>query len=156
VAVYLVRHAVAVARGQWDGADETRPLTKRGMRQAHGLVKLLGDRPVRRILSSPAVRCVQTVQPLSESVERPVRERVELLEGADTQMALVLLDDAARRKGDSVLCCHGDLIPELVWSLAAKGARLDGTHRWEKGSIWVLEWDGHRCIGGHYLPPSEA
>jgi 8-oxo-dGTP diphosphatase len=156
VAVYLVRHAVAIGRGQWDAADEHRPLTGRGRRQARGLVKLLGDRPIRRILSSPAVRCLQTVEPLSESIGRPVKERIELLEGSDTQAALALLDDAARRKGDSVLCCHGDLIPELVWSLAARGAHLDGTHRWEKGSTWELDWAGDRCAGGRYLPPSEA
>jgi 8-oxo-dGTP diphosphatase len=156
VAVYLVRHAIAVGRGQWDDADETRPLTKRGLRQARGLVKLFGDRPIRRILSSPAVRCVQTVEPLSDAIGRPVKERVELLEGADTRAAISLLDDAARRRGDTVLCCHGDLVPELVWSLAARGARLDGTHRWEKGSTWELDWDGDRCTGGRYLPPVEA
>jgi 8-oxo-(d)GTP phosphatase len=156
MAVFLVRHAVAVGRGRWDGPDELRPLTKRGGRQARGLVKLLGDRSIRRVMSSPAVRCVETIRPLADAIGQPIKERTELLEGAKTRSALELLADAARRRGDSVACCHGDLIPEVLWSLAAEGARFEGAHRWEKGSIWLLEWEGGRCTAGRYLPPVEA
>jgi phosphohistidine phosphatase SixA len=156
VAVFLIRHAHAVGRGSWEEDDELRPLSKRGVRQARGLVKLLGDEPIRRILSSPAVRCVDTVRPLADALGLTADHEPRLREGAPAGEALELVQFVARRKGDSVLCCHGDLVPELLWSLSAAGARLAGNHRWDKGSTWVLEWDGKRCTGGRYLPPVEA
>src|SRR5207244_302489 len=65
MAVFLVRHAIALGRSDWDGDDIDRPLTKRGERQAVGLVDLLKDHDIRRACSSPAVRCVHTVVPLA-------------------------------------------------------------------------------------------
>ena len=66
--VFLVRHADAKSRANWPHPDETRPLTRKGLHQAEGLVDLLRDRPIRRILSSPAVRCVETVAPLANKL----------------------------------------------------------------------------------------
>src|SRR5262249_55413614 len=63
--VYLVRHAKAGSREQWRADDDLRPLTTKGWRQAEGLVEAFADRPLASILSSPAVRCVQTVEPLA-------------------------------------------------------------------------------------------
>jgi broad specificity phosphatase PhoE len=48
--------------------DRTRPgapLSEAGHREAHGLLTQLRDYPIARILSSPAVRCLQTVEPLA-------------------------------------------------------------------------------------------
>jgi 8-oxo-(d)GTP phosphatase len=156
VAVFLVRHAHAVGRGSWKEADERRPLSKRGQRQARGLMKTLANEPIRRILSSPAVRCVDSVRPLAESLDLPVRKEPALREEASTGGALELVRRVAVKSGDSVLCAHGDLVPKILWALSAEGARLGGNHRWEKGSTWVLEFEGDRCVGGRYLPPVEA
>ena len=62
--LYLVRHAKAGNRSKWVGPDELRPLTKSGREQADRLAGELADEPITRILSSPYVRCMQTVEPL--------------------------------------------------------------------------------------------
>src|SRR5205809_614665 len=49
--VYLVRHARAGDRHDWGGADDLRPLSKPGRRQAEALVDALRDARVDRILS---------------------------------------------------------------------------------------------------------
>jgi 8-oxo-dGTP diphosphatase len=151
--LYLVRHADAKSRAAWTADDRLRPLTKRGERQAAGLVDLLASSQVRRVLSSPAVRCISTVTPLASLHGIDVEEHDDLFEGAEPRAAYELLVEHATRKGDSVLCLHGDLIPELLRRAAKEGARLSGGDRWAKGSTWVLGTAHGKIIQGHYLPP---
>ena len=61
--VYLVRHAHAGSQKRWSGSDHDRPLSVRGQQQADGLVEVLGEYPVARILTSPRVRCRDTGGP---------------------------------------------------------------------------------------------
>ena len=61
----LVRHAHAGDRYRWEGPDSVRPLSAAGQAEAAGLLIRLEDYPLERILSSPTVRCQQTVQPLA-------------------------------------------------------------------------------------------
>lgn len=156
MAVYLVRHAVAQSRADWGGGpDELRPLTKRGERQAAGLVDLLGNADVRRILSSPAVRCIDSVAPLAKELGLEVKETDALAEGAGARAVYDLVLDLGKRKGDSGLCTHGDIVPEILRRAARDGARLPDDLRWAKGSTWVLETDGEKITEGRYLPPPE-
>ena len=79
--VILVRHAAAGERSRWSGDDRLRPLDERGRRQATELAEALASRGVERVLTSPYVRCRQTVDPLAETLGLAVEERVELAEG---------------------------------------------------------------------------
>ena len=151
--VYLVRHAVAESRSGWgDEDDELRPLTKRGERQADGLVDLLAGADIRRVVSSPAVRCVQTVAPLARKLGLEVRTTDVLAEGSSSRTAYELAQDAMRRKGDTVLCTHGDIVPEVLRRVARDGADRPSSLRWAKGSTWVLETDGQKFTKARYLP----
>src|SRR3954447_3537474 len=74
MALYLVRHAQALSRSGWDGPDEARPLSAKGERQADGLVELIAQADnIRRVLSSPALRCVGTVQPVASKLGLDVK-----------------------------------------------------------------------------------
>ena len=64
--VYVVRHGKAGSRSGWTEPDDQRPLTKAGRRQAGALADMLAGDHVTRVLSSPYVRCRQTVEPLAE------------------------------------------------------------------------------------------
>lgn len=156
--VFLVRHAVAVGRSAWKGPDHLRPLTKRGLRQADGLVDILtgADVDVRRVASSPALRCRDTVLPVASKLGLDVDDAPELAEGSKPKDALALLHRLARDAGDAVACAHGDLIPELVRKLGRDGMSWDGDLRFAKGSTWVLETDGTRFTEGRYVPPCDA
>ena len=153
--VYLVRHAVAVGRHGWDGPDRARPLTPKGERQAAALPRLLESAEVRRILSSPAVRCHDTVAPLAAATSLEIRTVDELAEGAGPKAATALLHDVADRKGDSVLCAHGDLIPEVLRRLARGGVRLESDLQFAKGSTWELVVADGTVVSGRYHPPAE-
>jgi 8-oxo-dGTP diphosphatase len=153
--VFLVRHADAKSRANWPHPDETRPLTRKGLEQAEGLVDLLHDRPIRRMLSSPAVRCVETLAPLANKLGLKVEKTDALFEGADPTKAYDLLRGVAKEKGDTVLCAHGDLIPELLRLAGRDGLTLQDAPRWAKGSTWAIEGDGKHFTKARYLPPPE-
>jgi len=153
--VYLVRHVVARSRGHWDGDDELRPPTVKGERQATGLAEQLRDAPIRRLLSSPALRCVESLAPLAKKLGLRIEKTDALQEGAPIDQAYDLLNKVARKKGDTVLCAHGDLIPGLVDAVARDGAKTDPP-QWAKGSTWKLDWDGHHFTSARYVPPQSG
>jgi phosphohistidine phosphatase SixA len=152
--LYIVRHADAKSRGGWDRPDHLRPLTKKGHHQSDGVLKLLGDAPIRRILSSGAVRCMDTVTPLAKHLGVEVTPVPELAEGADGATATTLVRSLAEQPGDSALCTHGDIVPEVLRALARSGTRYETQLRWPKGSVWVLEVTGTTIASGAMLEPT--
>lgn len=151
---YFIRHAKAGDRAAWTGDDRSRPLSKAGHRQAKALVKVLSSRIIERILSSPAVRCVDTVRPLSDQRGLPIEPRDELWEGATLSGALGLL--AELRSTASVVSGHGDLIPAVVEHLEARGMLVGANRGWKKGSIWVLEREAGFVVRATYIPPPDV
>jgi phosphohistidine phosphatase SixA len=151
---YLVRHAKAGDRKAWSGDDRARPLSKSGRRQAKALVRILSSRPIERIVSSPAQRCLETVRHLAEQRGSSIETRDELLEGAPLAGLLALLDEV--RSVPTVLCAHGDLIPEAVEHYEARGAIVAPERGWRKGSIWVLEREAGLVVRATYIPPPDV
>jgi 8-oxo-dGTP diphosphatase len=150
--VYLVRHAHAGRKAGWDGPDLARPLSETGRRQAAGLVARLRRYPVHRILSSPADRCRQTVQPLASRLRLAVEVTDLLGVDATADGVLELVADPALRH--AVLCTHGELIGQVFDRLIGDGLDLPGRPRWPKGSTWVLErHGGARVAEASYLEP---
>ena len=149
--VYLIRHAHAHSRRAWEGIDDARPLSPKGWGQARGLADLLADRGVGRILSSPALRCTQTMEPLAERTGVVIETSDELRDGADPFVVLGHLDELAAEA--AAVCAHGDLIPEVVAALEADGMVIVGERAAKKGSVWVLERRDGRFTEGRYVPP---
>jgi 8-oxo-dGTP diphosphatase len=149
---YLVRHAKAGRRDEWDGPDRLRPISDAGHRQADGLVAVLAGRGIGRVLSSPYVRCVETVQPLADRLGLIVESHDALAEGADVDDAIALVAEAARAIG--VLCSHGDMIPAVLDELArADGLALAHDFPFAKGSAWVLDGPGRPFVSARYVVP---
>jgi 8-oxo-dGTP diphosphatase len=150
--LYLLRHAKAGDRDAWTEDDRLRPLTSKGRRQAEAFVGVFRDRAIDHVLSSPYVRCVQTVRPLALARRLPVEETDLLAEGARLGPAMGMLRGLS---GAAVLSGHGDLIPEIVEHLHGRGMSMEDPPVWKKGSIWVLERDGGLFTDARYLPPPD-
>lgn len=133
--VLLIRHARAGDRSP-GGRDLYRPLVDDGHRRAGELRDLLAGRPIVAVLSSPATRCVQTVEPLAAELGLEVDEQPDLYEGSATAHVLALLE--GRERGEVVACTHGDVIPAVIETVAGAGALVRG-RGCETGSIWLLE-----------------
>lgn len=147
---YVVRHAKAGDRSNWQGDDRMRPLTKSGEKQADALAEMLGNEPIDKILSSGYVRCVQTVKPLATRRKLPVETVRELEEGAGGESVFRLVE---KHKGhDIVLSTHGDVVEELLEHLIEQGLVPRARARMEKGSTWVLDEKDGKITGARYLP----
>ena len=117
MSVVLLRHASAGDRAEWRDDDRLRPLDDRGRRQALAL-RALADRGITRIVSSPYVRCVETVEPLATTLGLAVDIDGRLAEGADPHEALTLLTEL----DGGVTCTHGDVIEALLGHSLKKAA----------------------------------
>jgi 8-oxo-dGTP diphosphatase len=148
--IYLLRHAKAGKSAQWSGPDEERPITRRGRRQARRLVERFERLEIGRIVSSPFVRCVQTVEPLAEARGLQVETADELAEETDVEIVLRFL--SALGDEPTVVCGHGPEISALVLRFEADGVDLSGLRGLAKGSVWVLEREGGRFVSARYLP----
>lgn len=155
--LYLVRHANAGSRRAWEGDQDDRPLSDRGLAQAAHLAALLADAPVAAVVSSPAVRCVQTVAGIAAAAGLVVAAEPFLGEGCDAgKAALRLTEEAAALDGDLVACSHGDLIPRAMGLLVADGLHLEGPEgpaMCKKGSMWAVELNGGRPTTARYVAP---
>ena len=151
--LHLVRHAEAGSRMAWVGNDFERPLDDHGRMQADAIGSALASRPVRRILSSPYVRCVDTVVPLGRTLGLPVEDCDELAEGSYVAGAFELLGSLAGEEGDAVLCSHGDVIPGLLWVLNQYVLDIPELGRCKKASIWELEVSDGRIVAAAYRHP---
>ena len=128
----FLRHAAAGDRDDWDDDDFHRPLDAKGRRQAAEFVELLRPFGVRRIVSSPYVRCVQTVEPLAAALGLPLEQDDRLAEGEGAAAADLLREDGV------VCCSHGDIAEALVGRDLKKGAAVVLEHGEVVGEIRAL------------------
>ena len=115
----LVRHAWAGDSALWIGDDRARPLDEEGVKRAAELAELLSEKGVTRVLTSPYLRCVQTVAPLARALGLPLEYRHELGDDSTAAEALPLLREL--RSEPAVVCVHGDLVEQLLGEELAKG-----------------------------------
>jgi 8-oxo-dGTP diphosphatase len=146
--LFLIRHAVAGVRNNQDPADDQRPLDAVGIDQAQAIASGWSGEAIETIYSSPALRCVQTVEPLAASLGLTVQIAPELFEGASRSRSIEFVRAFTGR--DIVMCSHGDVIPDVLRNLEVGGSRLDG-RGCAKGSIWRLDNSTDRIESGTYL-----
>lgn len=113
----LVRHAKAEPRKQWRGTDGDRPITPKGASAAYGLVRELSCFSPSRLVSSPWLRCIQTLEPYAFHTRIPLTTAEELTEDAfaddpDRSWNRVLqeMDDCVSRQSTTAICMHRPVI----------------------------------------------
>jgi 8-oxo-dGTP diphosphatase len=148
--IYLVRHAKAGERRVWEGDDVARPLSKHGWKQSEAIAKRLAAKGVSALYSSSYVRCMQTLEPLAARLDFTITPEPRLYEGAPFEPVLELLGEVST---GSVLCSHGDIIPDTIKALARRGMEVQTSPDWRKASIWVLKRKGDRITKGKVWPP---
>ena len=150
--LHLVRHARAVKRAQWAGPPLLRPLCDAGRAQARALGAALAASGVERILSSPALRCRQTLAPLAHATGIPIEIDERLAEGGDEAKLFEAI--ASFRDRATALCTHGDAIGAVLERFRAEGLAIEDETRCERGSCWTLEGRGERTSTIRYAPPN--
>ena len=141
--LYLVRHGKAGERRLWEGDDLDRPLSPKGWKQADLLAIRLAALDVSDLFSSPYVRCVQTVQPLADRLERGIKIDQRLSEGEPFEPMLEMLSEVS---DGAVMSSHGDMIPATISALERRGMEIRTPPDWRKASVWVLKRNKHGAI----------
>ena len=144
--VELVPHLDAGDRALWRGDQDGRPLSELGLRQAKALVALLSRGPVHGLYSSPALRCIQTLEPLAAFAGLTVVPRPDLgeqLRGRESAEALAerglgAIEAAAKSGSRIILCSHLDLIPAAAELLARKRGLALGRLISQRGEWYTI------------------
>lgn len=148
--IYLVRHAKAGSRKAWPHGDELRPLSKAGRAQARAVGKALARAGITRVVSSPFVRCRETVEPLAVRLGVNVELSDALGEGASLTDSLRLVEKLSDT--NAALCSHGDVLANLLDHYARSGIVLDDD-RLEKASVWALDTTDGVVRSARYVAP---
>ncbi|WP_175985390.1 NUDIX hydrolase [Microbacterium tenebrionis] len=137
--IIALRHAKAASRSDWDGPDAARPLTARGKEQAEAIVAPLRAFGIRKIVTSDAVRCVQTVTPLARALDRrPVETQLISQDAWEDGVSDVrtVIGKRVRSGKPAVICSHGPVLPDILSELALATGTMHGSY---VGSASALE-----------------
>ncbi len=121
----LVRHAKARPRDSWRRPDPLRPLDPRGREQSRALVPVLGAYGVTRLVSSPSLRCSDTLAPYAKKTGSRVRFKPGLSEegyAEDAARCRHHLERVVAAGDPAALCSHGPVLPDLLGLLAGRVA----------------------------------
>jgi 8-oxo-dGTP diphosphatase len=121
----LVRHAHAVGRGSWADDDRLRPLDAAGQARAAAIAPVLAAYGVRRLVSSPSVRCADTLRPFAAQLGAAMRTKDGLSEegyAAEPARAGHHLGRLVERGAPAAVCSHGPVLPALLGLLLARVA----------------------------------
>lgn len=116
----VVRHAHSVPRGSWGRPDPERPLSDAGRRRVRHMVQILDAYAPRRVLSSPAVRCVDSVEPYTRAHSLALVTRKGLSEeGFEASPHKVgrHLEKVLHAGEPVALCTHGPVLAPIVQAL---------------------------------------
>jgi len=144
--IIVLRHAKATPRDEWSNSDASRPLTARGRKQAEAIVGPLTSFGIRRIVSSDAVRCTETVAPLAAALGRSVKTSELISQDAweeGRSDARTVVGKRVRSRKPAVVCSHGPVLPDILHELALATGTLRGSYL---GSASALEVGGFSVV----------
>jgi 8-oxo-dGTP diphosphatase len=152
----LVRHGHAGTKEQWAGDDQLRPLDTRGRRQAKHIVEVVAPYRPKRILSSPHMRCLQTMEPLALKTHLTIEQEPALVPLAGPRAIEVVRSlSTSKVPGAVVVCTHGEVLGEVLSAIASEdGLRLGRRVPGLKGCVWALEFPKGRAVVARYFAPS--
>ena len=135
----VLRHARAGPKRADAVRDIERPLDATGRATAIALPDVVLDRCTpSTIVSSPFLRCTQTVAPLARRLGLNVEERHELTPATSALACAALLRSVPDR---AIVCTHGELIKRLFELECEKGAFW--IVRRENGELRPVDYVAH-------------
>ena len=130
--VTLLRHAKAEPRGEGAPVDHLRGLTDAGELQARTLVPILACFGPKRIRSSSARRCLETVAPLAAHLDKRVRVSEALSQDfwdtGDLAETRRLMGKIITRGKSTIVCSHRPVLPDLARELVLATGSVPGDY----------------------------
>jgi 8-oxo-dGTP diphosphatase len=161
-ALVVARHGKATAHDNWDGEDSLRPLVAKGMQQAKDIAGGLAAFAPKSIYSSPAIRCMQTIAPLSYRTGIEIKETGKISQDKWTsggERVKEFIENRFKKAESAVICSHGPVIPQIVSEIIdfldeAVDSRIREATNLNTGDFSVFHVsktsDGNRLVGVEY------
>ncbi|MFM1957789.1 MAG: hypothetical protein RI929_152 [Actinomycetota bacterium] len=121
-ALIILRHAKATLRSDWKGEEAKRTLLPEGKKQAKALVPLIAAYGPKRLITSPWVRCHDTIAPYAETRKQKLIERHQLTELGNKKRPARTQDVVKDLLGTSksgLICSHRPALPSILAPFAA-------------------------------------
>jgi 8-oxo-dGTP diphosphatase len=108
-----------------------------------------------QLVSSPYLRCLQTMAPLAAHVGLEVEQSPALApDAASAALSLIRGLSAPQSPSGVVLCTHGEVMGAVLTEMAAEdGVELERRPTGLKGCSWVLDVRRGKLVDAHYLAP---
>ncbi|OZG66093.1 DNA mismatch repair protein MutT [Bifidobacterium aquikefiri] len=115
--IFIVRHSKAESRKTWLGEDSDRPLMPRGAAAAYAIGRELACFDPTLVVSSPWLRCIDTIRPFSLQSRLHIHEDERLTESSyetspDDTLASMneVIEESIRLRKNSIVCTHRPLL----------------------------------------------
>ncbi len=144
----VLRHAHARSRRAWRADDSERPLKADGKEESHRLVPLFHAYGIKRVVSSDAIRCLDTVLPfVNDNVRTKLRVDPSLSEDAfDLDRLKVRVHRELTATRPVVICSHRPVLPAIYAALGLDAEPL------EPAGLSVIHRRGGRVQAVEHLP----
>jgi 8-oxo-dGTP diphosphatase len=163
--VIVLRHAKATPRSEWKGGrgvdDGHRPLLAEGLAQAEKLKPLLAAFGIKRLITSPWVRCRSTIEPFAKERKLKLIERHQLSEFGNAKgpkRTANVVGDVIEDGRASVICSHRPALPTVLAKMAqyadsAYAANIEAAASLKPAQMLVVHLskakiDGKRTVVG--------
>ncbi len=158
----LLRHAKALAREEWQGEDEDRPLDNTGQIQAKRIHSIYQVFNVKKIVTSDAVRCYDTIINFSRilGVDPVITKAVsEYVYKKDKTKSLdyirELADEVGANRHATLLCSHNPVLPRMLGKLLKKSKLKEEAlpaGKLNPGDAWVVYLKKRKVVSVEYIP----
>ena len=139
VPIVLLRHGTAEQRAPDFPDDKVRPLAAVGHWQSEILSTVLPCFGALRILTSPAVRCVDTVRPFARKQQTIIEIQPTLSEeshAADPGAAAAWLRAQIAESKPALICSHREVLDSMLASVLDEAAEQQAVPRSMNGRAW--------------------
>jgi len=155
----MLRHAKALARKEWQGGDEDRPLEQTGQLQAkrmHSIYQVYG---VDKVHTSDAVRCYDTVIGMTKAlnIEPKIANQLsEYVFEKNKDKALDYAKDLAEEIADTgktiLLCSHNPILPRMLEKISKKSKVELPEFKLQPGDSWVVFFKKKKVVAIEVVP----
>ena len=125
-ALIVLRHAQATIRAEWKAEEAKRPLLPEGKQQATDLIPLLAAFGPKRLITSPWVRCRDTIAPYAQARKQKLIERHQLTELGHKKRPVrtqEVVSDLLGTSKSGLICSHRPALPSILAPFAAMAPR---------------------------------
>jgi phosphohistidine phosphatase SixA len=149
----MLRHAKALARSEWQGGDEDRPLDNLGQLQAKRMHAIYQVFKISAIHTSDAVRCYDTVIGMTKvlNIEPVITSKLseytfEKNKDKALDYAKELADQARSSDSAILLCSHNPILPRMLEKICKKSDVDFPEDKLKPGDAWVIYFGKKKCL----------